>query len=187
PTLLAWKSQLGAALLESPIKLKLAIAWANALAINSEEHHHFLDAIEAEIRLEKPDGAAAMLWECKAIRAGLLGLADDTEGALRLATECAADPVSDRWMMDAIHNILRFCHLKACRWEAFDAVPNISYSPDESSRNVLSQIYQLELHGMGKFVQLQFHSARQYLTKAVDLSVSSTGSDSYFTAVTVPS
>jgi LuxR family transcriptional regulator, maltose regulon positive regulatory protein len=185
-TLLAWQGQLGAAFLEGPIKLKLAIAWANALAINSEEHHHFLDAIETEIRREKPEAAAAMLWECKALRASLLGLADDSEGAYQLATQCAERPVADRWMMNTIHNILRFCNLKACRWEAFYAVPNISYSPDEFSRNVLSQIYHLLLLGIGKFAQLQFHGARQYLTRALELSVSSTGSDSYFTALTVP-
>lgn len=186
PTLLAWQGQLGAALLESPIKLKLAIAWVNVLAINSEEHHHFLDAIEAEIQSERPEAMAAMLWECKAIRSGLLGLADNTESAYLLAVECAENPVSDRWMMNTIHNILRFCNLKACRWQAFYEIPNISYSPDEFSRNVLSQIYHLLLLGTGKFTQLQFHSARQYLSKAVDLSIDSTGADSYFTALMVP-
>ncbi|MDD2050599.1 LuxR C-terminal-related transcriptional regulator [Pseudomonas putida] len=186
-TLLAWKNQLGAAFLESPIKLKLAIAWAHALTINSEEHHDFLDTIEAEIQRENPPTAAIMLWECKAIRAGLLGLADDTQGAFGLATECAADPVSDPWMMNAIHNILRYCNLKAYRWEAFYAIPNIAYAPDESSRNVLSQIYQLALLGMARFVQLQFHSARQYLDQAVELSIASTGAESYFTALAVPS
>ena len=187
PTLLAWKSQLGAAFMESPIKLKLAIAWAHALTINSEEHHHFLDTIEAEIQRENPPAAAVMRWECKAIRAGLLGLADDTEGAFRLASECAAKPVPDRWMMNAIHNILRYCNLKAYRWEAFYAIPDIAYAVDESSRNVLSQIYQLALVGMAKFVQLHFHGARQYLEKAVELATTSTGPDSYFTALTVPS
>ncbi|MGF6780722.1 LuxR C-terminal-related transcriptional regulator [Paraburkholderia sp. GAS334] len=186
PTLLAWQRQLGAAFLEGPIKLKLAIAWANVLAINSEEHLHFLDAIEAEIHREKPQTAEALLWECKALRAGRLGLSDDTEGAWRLATECAEHPVADRWMMNTIHNVLRFCDLKACRWQAFYATPNIAYAPGEFSNNVLSQIYHFLLLGMGKFVQLELHGARQYLTRAVDLSVSSTGPDSYFTALTVP-
>lgn len=187
PTLLAWKGQLGAAFLESPLKLKLAIAWAYALAVNSEEHHSFLDAIEAEISRERPDSATAMLWECKAIRAGLLGLADDTEGAYRLAAECAGHPVDDPWMMNTIHNILRFCNLKACRWEAFHATPNAPYSPDEFARNVLSQVYHLLLLGMGKLMQLQFHSARQDLTRAFELSISCVGSDAYFTALTAPS
>lgn len=186
PTLLAWQRQLGAALLEGPIKLKLAIAWANALTTNSEEHHHLLDSIEAEIRREKPEAAAAMLWECKALRAGLLGLSDDTDGAYRLAAQCAAHPVADRWMMNTIHNILRFCNMKACRWEAFYATPNLAYSPGEFSGNVLSQIYHHLLLGTGKFAQLEFHGARQHLTKAVDLGVSSTGADSYVTAMMVP-
>lgn len=186
PTLRGWERQLGSAFLKRPIKLRLAIAWAYALGIPRQEHHQFLDSIQTEIERDRPDQAELLLWECKAIRSILLGRGDDTDGAWRLAMECMQRPVSDHWMMNAIHNVLRYCHMKACRWKEFYETPSITYAPDQVSQNILSPIYQLLILGMGEFAQLRIHSARRHLSEAVQLSESSTGPDSVVTGLCAP-
>ncbi len=185
-TLLGWERQLGSALLKRPVKLRLAIAWARALGISGEQDHRLLDKIEAEVRGEPAHRAAGPLWECQAIRAILLARADDTDTAYQLARECAQDPAADSWMMNAVHNVLRYCHLKACRWDEFDETLSIPYEPDEFSRNVLSPIYHLLILGMGDFTQLRAHGARRHLSESVQLSERSTGRDSEVTALCAP-
>jgi len=183
PTLRGWERQLGSAFLKRPIKLRLALAWAYALGIPTEEHQRFLDAIETEIRRDKPDQSDQLLWECKAIRCSVLAHRDDTDSAYRLATECMRQPAPDQWMTNSVLNVLRFSHLKACRWDAFYDTPSIPYAPDQFSQNVLSAIYQLMILGVGEFMQLRMHSTRRHLSEAVQIAEDTTGPDSVVTAL----
>lgn len=186
PTLRGWERQLGSALLKRPIKLRLALAWAFALGIPTEEHQRFVDAIEAEILRDKPDQADQLLWECKAIRSIILARRDDTDGSYRLATECMRQPVADHWMMNSVFNVLRYSHLKARRWDAFYHTPSIAYAPDQFSRNVLSPVYQLLILGLGEFEQLRTYSARRHLSESLQLGENSAGPDSVAAALSAP-
>lgn len=169
-TLLNWERQLHAALLKSPLRLRLALAWASGLAMAREDALRRVEGIEAESAGADPEDASGILWECRALRAVLAGLGDDSETGGQLAAECLRREHSNPWLAIVLTNVACFSHLQAGRWEAFQATPRLGDAPEENARYLFSSIYRLALLGMGDLVQARFAEAAGTFEEALRLA-----------------
>src|SRR5208337_3681362 len=98
--LLAWERQLRERLLDSPVRLRLAFAWALGLTMMTGRAFKILEGIEAS--LVAPPRDARLRAECGALRAVLHGQRGDYDRALALAG--AYEPSADDppWVRKAI-------------------------------------------------------------------------------------
>jgi LuxR family maltose regulon positive regulatory protein len=163
-TLLSWERQLQAHVVRQPARLKLAIAWARALATSTDEASRLLGSIEAEADTEK------LRSECKAVRSVLAALNDDHQAAYVLASEYLCRPIRDPWIEHTVYNVLRFAHLKAGRWADFYATPSLPRSGEDGLRNPLCLVYGLALRGAGDLARGALGSAEKYYLDAMRLS-----------------
>ncbi len=174
-SLLNWERQLHAALLKSPLRLRLALAWASGLAMAREDALRRVEGIESESAAADPEDASGILWECRALRAVLAGLGDDSETGGQLAEECLRREHSNPWLANVLTNVACFSHFQAGRWEEFQATPRLDDAPEENVRYLFSSTYRLALLGMGHLVQARLDEAAGTFEEALQLAAREAG------------
>jgi LuxR family maltose regulon positive regulatory protein len=176
-TLLSWERQLQAHVVRQPTRLKLALAWARALATSGDEATRLLGSIEAEADSEE------LRSECKAVRSVLAALNDDHQAAYVLATEYLCHSSPDPWIQHTAYNVLRFAHLKAGRWADFYAMPSLPYSGEDGLRNPLCLVYGLALRGAGDLARGDLGSAEKHYLDAMRLGSALSSASQVLTAL----
>lgn len=170
-TLLSWEKLLGAHLVQRPLRLRLAFAWALGLAMASERALALLDGVEADIAAGEGDGHAALRLECVALRAVLLGERGEYEQAQVLAEQCRGAPAVQPWVPNAILNVIAGGHLHAGHWEALYAVPPPAGDPHaRRGRDRTSLVYRLSILGLAEYRQGHLDEATRHLEEAMALA-----------------
>ena len=186
-TLVGCERQLQAHMVQPPVRLRIALAWARILACACADAIGLMDAIETDAVSADAQAAgparATLRLDCRAARSAALALLDRHEEARAVAEECLQHPVSDRWVHNSLYNILRFCALRSGRWADFYATPDLPYPDGESGRNILSAIYRLILLGTGDSTRGRLDQAAQRYNDAIALGYSPANPDSAVTAL----
>ncbi len=176
-TLVGCERQLAAHMVQPPLRLRIALAWARILACACPDAIKLLDDIEADADTEQ------LRQDSRAARAAAYALLDRPLEARAIAEDCLRQPVPDRWVHNSLYNILRFCALRTGRWTDFYATPDLPYPDGEGRRNILSAIYRLVLLGVGDCVRGELPLAEQRYTAAISLGYSAENPDSAVTAL----
>jgi LuxR family transcriptional regulator, maltose regulon positive regulatory protein len=168
-TLLGWQRLFPAELTRTPIKVGLAVAWGLALAMRFDEAREFIAKVEHDVGGCDRRDAAIIAGECMAIRAVVMGLGDDSEGALALAQQCI-DKSADTWTANVASNVVRFGHWKAGDLPGFHTAPWIPSAEDDDKRILFASVYRLCFHGLVEFQQLRLGPAEHALLEAMRLA-----------------
>jgi LuxR family maltose regulon positive regulatory protein len=170
-TLLAWEHQLPAELMTRQSDVKLALAWGLELVSRFAEADTLLKQVEAA-------GAdkSGIWWRCRVIRAGWLGLSDDTAEAYKVAEEAQQYPSHDAFELNALRNIKRYGCLKAGEWDEFYAIPKPEQGLEET--NVLAENFRLCFYGMAAACRLEIDAALQFYRDARTLAEKYVGAKS---------
>jgi len=165
-TLLNWEQQLSRQSLEQPIKLQLAIIWAEALSLSGAEAQQHIAAVERAVAPRDDTEATDARRECLALRAVTSALADDTVHALALADRY--DPrAGDRPLIrDSVRNVERYAHACAARWDAFYAVPPVN---QQHAAHVLPATYEAHLCGVAELVQARTDAAERSFRQSLEI------------------
>ncbi|WP_447791942.1 LuxR C-terminal-related transcriptional regulator [Pseudomonas farris] len=161
--LLDWGRRLKSRLLQAPPPLKLALAWASALAMQGDKSLSLLDEVTEQL----DDASSELYWECEALRAMLLALKDNSLQSGVLTARCL--PHLDRvpWIRNAMLNTLCYSHIQQCRWEAFYSVPPPFDSPHEHHRYIFTQTYRQCMMGQAEYRQGHIERAVSILEGAI--------------------
>jgi LuxR family maltose regulon positive regulatory protein len=185
-TLLDLQRRFRSGLVGAQLKVTLAIAWGMALAMHFEEALAMLDAVEHDLASGTGAEAQDIRRECQAIRSVVAALQDDPEHALAIAEPCIQQQSADIWTTNVASNVVRFAHWKAGNLEALYATPWMSYSAEESERNLYSSVYRQCLLGHAEMQQLHFGLAERYFTESMQLAERHAGPDSISVALCAP-
>jgi LuxR family maltose regulon positive regulatory protein len=175
-TLLGWERQLQTHMVQQPLRLRLAMAWANILSLSSDEE-------PAVLRIEAESDSAELQRECQAARAAALALRDEHEVCGTLIANCVRHPVSDTWVQNSVFNVQRFLCLKAGDWAGLYAVPNLPYPDSEAARNALSLVYRLTILGLGDMLRGHLDQAMNRLRDAMHHDADSESAAQMLTAL----
>lgn len=163
--LLDWQRRLHDRLIEAPATLQLALAWAFGLAMLSG---HSLQLIEAARReLDQELEQTELKWECLALRAMLLALADKSNAGASLARECLPHLASRPWICNVLLNVIGFGDMQACDWQAFYSLPPTLPMPHKSQRYLVTLAYRHCLVALGETNQGRLVQAATLLQEAI--------------------
>jgi LuxR family maltose regulon positive regulatory protein len=165
-TLLNWEQQLPAEVMSGQLEVKLALAWGMALVTRFKEAEALLTQVEAGTH-ENP--GSDLWWRCRAARAVLCALRDDSARGKDVALECLAGHAFDHFNFNALCNVARYAHLKTGDWQAFYALPRPDTEAGEASY-VLPENYRLCLYGLAAVKQLKFDEALGFYAAAQSLA-----------------
>ena len=190
-TLVGWQRQFPADLMRAQVTVTLATAWGTTLAMRFEEAAQLLDSIERDAQARAANTSAnanaeAIRWSCLAIRSALAALQDRPQTALTLAQQFLSGPSTDVWTLNAVSNVVRYCHWKMGHLEALYATPWIPDSLEEDQRSVLSSVYRLCLLGHAELQQLHVPIAERRFNDAMQLAECHTGPHSVSAALCAP-
>jgi len=178
-TLLAWDRQLPAALTRSQAEVKLALAWGMALVTRFKEADELLTPVEEQAAADR----GSEFWaRCVFVRSALLGLLDDSAGALRHLEKNLPPGSYDSFSLNG-WNVMRYAHWKAARWDAFHAVP-VRDRDEEQAANVTAENFRLCLYGMVATQRLEFEEALAFFADARERAVRHIGPKSIGSAFT---
>jgi LuxR family maltose regulon positive regulatory protein len=173
-TLLNWEHQLPKELMGSQLEVKLALAWGMSLVTRFREAEALLTQVEAGTH-ESP--GSDLWWRCRAARAVLCALRDDSARGRDIALQCLAGHKFDAFNFNALCNVARYAYLKSGDWNAFYAVPNPDVTAGEASY-VLPENYRLCLYGLAAVKQLRFDEALKFYEAARSLAEAYAGTSS---------
>ncbi len=173
-TLLSWERQLPKELMSCQLELKLALAWGMSLVTRFREAEELLAQVETGAS-ENP--GSDLWWRCRAARAVLCALCDDSGRGRDIACECLEGHKFDAFNFNALCNVARYAHLKAGDWNAFYAVSKPDVSAGEASY-VLPENYRLCLYGLAAVKQLKFEEAFELYAAARKLAEKYVGAKS---------
>lgn len=172
--LLDWQRRLHDRLIEAPVPLQLALAWAFGLAMLSD---HSLQLIDAARRALGPNLEHSELkWECLALKAMLLALADKSTAGASLARECLPHLNDRPWIANVLHNVIGFGDLQACDWQAFYSLPATLAMPLKSQRYLVTLAYRHCLIALGDTNQGRLLQAGALLQEAIRQATPGMGS-----------
>lgn len=154
-TLLGWEQQLPAQLMGGQVHTKIALAWGMAHVTRFAEADALLTQVES---VAKADPTCELSRKCKAARAVLASLMDDSERGRQLAVECLSSAPHIPFTEDNLRNAVRFGLLKAGDWTGFNTVPTSGSSGDEEA-HALTESYRLCLSGMASAQQARCEEA----------------------------
>jgi LuxR family maltose regulon positive regulatory protein len=177
-TLLGWEQQLPSELIRGQLHTKLALAWGMALVTRFAEADALLSQVESVARA---DLQSELWWKCRAARAVLLSLTDNSERAREDAMECLRSAAYNAFNQNNLHNAMRFGYLKAGEWAEFYAVPKSELVGDDDSY-VLAESYRLCLYGMAAVQQLRCDEALGYYADAKQVAEKYAGAKSVTSA-----
>jgi LuxR family maltose regulon positive regulatory protein len=175
-TLLGWERQLHTHMVEQPLRLRLAMAWAGVLSLSSDQAP-VISRIEAES--DQPE----LQRECWAARAAALALSDEIEQCGTLIDACLRHPVPDTWVHNSIYNVQRYVHLKHGRWADLYAVPDLPYPDNEAARNALSLVYRLTILGLADMLRGGLDQAMNRLRTAMQQDGDTDSAEQMLTAL----
>jgi LuxR family maltose regulon positive regulatory protein len=160
-TLLGWEQQLRSKLIQRPLRLQLALAWANTLALSREEAANQVEAIERSI--DPADaGSDAIGRECLALRLVMSGLADDHERTLQLGPTYHPEAGDRDFARDAAFNAIRYAHAMAANWQDFYATPRVVRPIAGDHPGVLTAVYELLVLGVAALSQARAGESEQH-------------------------
>lgn len=169
--LLDWQRQLQDRLLQCPLELKLALAWAAALAMSGENARQLITEVRAELtQLGRNVEQDPLYWECQAMEAMVLAIEDHGEAGGQLASTCLPHLIDRPWIYNTLLNVICYSHLCASRWEAFYSVPPNLKGPLEHTRYLFNQVYRLCLMGLGETLQGRFSQATALFEEGLRLA-----------------
>jgi LuxR family transcriptional regulator, maltose regulon positive regulatory protein len=140
-----------------------------ALAMRFDEAREFIVKVEQDIRSREIREKDSIAGECMAIRAVVMGLGDDSEGALALAQQCVGKS-ADTWTVNVASNVVRFGHWKAGDLAGFHATSWIASAEDDDKRILFASVYRLCFQAPVEFQQLRLAPAEHALLEAVRLT-----------------
>lgn len=184
-TLMAWERQLHAYVLQSPCRLRLALAWGLGLGMAIEEAGKLLAGVEADIEPEKGEEAEAIRVECRALRAMMIAFSDDSETAGQLAAECLLGGQLDGWVRNVLTTIVAAGHLDACRWQSLYAMPPLRREPNEPGRYLIASAYYMTILAAAEFANGHLDRAADYLLEAMQAGTSAHDGVSMMSALIV--
>jgi LuxR family transcriptional regulator, maltose regulon positive regulatory protein len=168
-TLLSWRRQLHSHLLQMPVRLKLAFAWALGHAMATTDASQLLAEIESELRTDDAH-AEHLRLECVAVRALLKNVDDDGDAADRLAREYLDSKPPDPWIENVMLNIVATTHLRTGQWKAFYSVPPLAVTDEDgaaSGRFVFNRCYHLCYRGIAEYHQGRLADAATLFEQAM--------------------
>lgn len=169
--LLDWQRQLHDRLLQCPMELKIALAWAAALAMSSASARGLLNEVRAElVTCGRDNDSDSLYWECQALEAMILALEDHAQAGGRLGEACLPHLINRPWVYNTLLNVICYSHLCASRWQAFYSVAHNLKEPLEQRRFLFNQVYRLCLMGMGESLQGRFSQATAIYEEALRLA-----------------
>jgi LuxR family maltose regulon positive regulatory protein len=168
-TLLGWQRLFPAELMQTHIRVGLAVAWGMALAMRFDEAREFIAKVEQDIGRRDIRERAIISSECMAIRAVVMGLGDDSENGLALAQQCAGTS-ADAWTANVASNVARFGYWKAGDLAGFHEAPWIPSADDDDRRILYASVYRLCFQGLVEFQQLRLAPAEQSFVAAMRLA-----------------
>ena len=174
-TLLNWEQQLRSKLIQRPLRLQLAIAWAKTLVLSREEASVQVATIERAIGDGSTADDDATRRECLALRLVTHGLADDYEKVLALAREYCPQPGDREFVRDAAFNAIRFAHVMTANWPAFYAVPRVVRPVAGDRPSLLTAVYQSFVLGVAELTQARTAEAEQHFVACMKLGRAVTG------------
>ncbi|WP_374593982.1 LuxR C-terminal-related transcriptional regulator [Aquabacterium sp.] len=142
--LLQWQRRLREHLPTFPAPMRLALAWAAALAMQHDEAQQLLDGIQ-----ENDD---VQVWELRALRAMLLALDDHAEEGATLAIACMPHLGGRPWICNVLTNVQRYGLLQAGQWQELYSLPPMQSQPLQRTRYTFNRLYQ---HCMEALADLQ--------------------------------
>jgi LuxR family maltose regulon positive regulatory protein len=125
----------------------------------------------------RADLQSELWWKCRAARAVLLSLTDNSESSREDAMECLRSAAYNAFNQNNLHNAVRFGYLKAGEWAEFYAVPKSELVGDDDSY-VLAESYRLCLYGMAAVQQLRCDEALGYYADAKQVAEKYAGAKS---------
>lgn len=167
-TLLGWEQQLRSKLIQRPIRLQLALAWAKTLSLAREDAANQIEAIERAVD-DTAAGSAAIGRECLALRLVMSGLADDHERTLELAPAYRPQPGDRAFARDAAFNAIRYAHAMAANWQDFYAMPRVVRPVAGDHPGVLTAVYELLVFGVAELAQAQARDAEQHFVACIQI------------------
>jgi LuxR family maltose regulon positive regulatory protein len=173
--LLTWEKLLPSALMKRQVKARLAIAWGMVLAMRFDEALRMTSEIEQDLGDADPQAIEALGCECLTIRAVALALGDDTDAALTLAEASLARHSSGPWTSYVAANVALFGYWKRNDLTRCYALPWISVSGDDGSRNVVATVYRRCLQGLLEYQLLHIASAERQVRDALLLAETHSG------------
>ncbi len=183
-TLMSWERQLHSYVLNSPSRLRLALAWGLGLGMALDESDRLLRGVEAELDDATGDEAEWLRVGCRALRSMMLAFQDDTETAGQIALSCLAERQLDGWLQHVLMTIVAAAYLDARRWKELYALPQPSSGATDDARYRVTSAYYLSILGSAEFMQGHLERAADYLEDAANLD-SESGGVSMITAMVI--
>lgn len=167
--LLQWLQALRAYLATFPSSMRLALAWAAALAMQHEEARQLL--------ADLPDDGDVNQWECEALRGMLLALDDCAAEGAALARTCMPHLGHRPWICNVLTNVQRYGLLQAGQWRALYSLPPLQAQPLARTRYTFNRLYQHCMEAMADTQQANLQGAAARLEGAfIELSESGVSS-----------
>lgn len=157
--LLQWQNALRMNLATLPAAMRLALAWAAALAMQHEEARRLL--------AELPDEGPANHWEREALQAMLLAMDDRAADGAALAATCLPHLGHRPWIGNVLINVRRHGLLQSGQWHALYSLPPLQVKPLSRTRYTFNRLYQHCMEAMADTQQANLAGAAARLDGAL--------------------
>ena len=139
---------------ECPLPLKMARAWAMGLMLEADGAQALLSEIEAQLWQQGTSHSNQSLYcEVQALRALLLGLADQNELSGALAEACYRASPPRVWVRNVLLNLMSCSHYHASRWDAFYILPPTTLGSGRQPGLIYHDCYRQSLHALAESAQ----------------------------------
>lgn len=173
-TLLAWERQLRAHLVESPLRLRLAFAWALSLAMACDKALVLLDGVEAQLAQAPEAEQQALHCECLALRSVVVCTIGDYELAGTLAAQCRTDLPHPPWVANALRNVgAAVCLHTGCWEQLYQAPPVRGEGAGQPGGDSTALVYRLAIRGLGELHQGHLDEAAALLAEGLRIGADS--------------
>lgn len=169
-TLLSWRRQVPAKLLNTQTQVQLAVAWGLTLAMRFTEAEPLLNDIEHAAHTTPPVGpeASTTVGDCLAIRAVIAALQDDSLKASEVARLWHERFNSgDTFTLNVMSNVMRYVHWKHGNLVAVYEQPWVTASHDEEQHNAFSAVYKHTLLGCVELQKARLGLAERHAREAL--------------------
>lgn len=156
--LLQWQRRLREHWPNFPAAMRLALAWAAALAVQHEEAQALLDQL--------PEDGDVNVWELLALRAMMLALDDRAQEGADMATACLPHLSNRPWICNVLINVQRYGLLQAGRWQELYGLPPMQSKPLQRTRYTFNRLYQHCMEALADLQQAHLTGAAQRLEGA---------------------
>ncbi|RQT19117.1 helix-turn-helix transcriptional regulator [Burkholderia contaminans] len=183
-TVLDWVSRLPERALAGRLRLRIAHAWALALAMRMVDARRALDTLEADIDAGRLDTDAVTATELLAVRSLIVALSDHSTDALHLGERVlAAGPPSGSWIEQIGQTTLSFGLGYAGRLgDALDLRARAERAAS-GHEPLFANVYRQNMSGLAEFVAGRLHDASKTFETALRAAERAAGRLSAATAL----